>query len=379
MKSPEKRFACFADTPLHVLNCLNFIWHDVEGSRNHCDLYIHKQFLGYDNMIGNLRKSGIFSHIYECTLPIKRDEGKLAHSVFRIVELFFPRYFFHKWSGRKANKNEYDVLLMPAPLRFSIALAALNKKAEVWFYEDGSVNYFGDILSAYGPKYKHLIKVLFNKGHETVVPKRMYLNNVELSNSKTDCPKIQLPSVAESDIRFRELLVDTFGESRVYEDRKYIYLSIPQYDISAGDGVNVPDMFEKTLQPLVSCADRTIIRPHPREPERDYCGLEADRSRTLWELICAKIINDHHVLIGAYSTAQMMPKIMYDKEPVLIFNYKVYQPTIPEERQEEMDALVERLRSHYRNPERIVNVRDIDEYLSVIARITSGKVNNDGE
>ena len=363
------KYAIFADSPLHVLNCINLVWHNVEQMQGNCDLYIHKQFSGYDQMIPALRRTGLFSNIYECRMPVKSQETKLWHSIIRISELFLPGHFLRKWAGRPFQKNEYDILLMPAPLRFTVALADINKAAAVWFYEDGSANYFGNITDAYGPKSKYIIKKLFNKGHATIKPERMYLNNVSFSGTTTDCKVLGLPPVDVDDAAFMGALNDIFGESSSYSGKEVFYLSIPLPDISAGSDMNVEEMFTATLQPLVKHKARTIVRPHPREPERAYSGLDTDKDRTLWELTCARVIRNDHILIGSYSTGQLMPKILFNKEPFLIFLYKIYHPVLSKERIEAMDALIARIRSSYSDPSKVYNVGSIDEYRRIIEEL----------
>ena len=350
------------------MNCINLVWHDVEGIRGNCDLYIHKQFSGYDRMIPALRQMGLFGNIYECHMPVKSNESKVWHSVIRMAELFFPRRFLDEWAGRKFAVNEYEILLMPAPLRFTVALVDLNRRAAVWFYEDGSANYFGNILDSYGPKSKYLIKKLFNKGHATVVPERMYLNNVAFSGSTTNCKMVNLPRIDVNDAAFMNVLNRVFGEGGDYCGKRVFYLSIPLFDINADRDVNVEETFDSTLRVLLPRKDEVVVRPHPREPEREYCGIDIDRNRTLWELICSRVILDEHILIGSYSTGQMMPKILFDKEPTIVFTYKIYKPVLPEGKMQAMDALVERVRSAYRDPSKVYNVRSLDEYSAVMKK-----------
>ena len=362
-------YACFADTPLHVLNCLNMAWHDVEGMKTHCDFYIHKQFSGYDKLIDQIEASGIFRGVYVCDMPDDRRESRIWHAIIRMLELFFPKFFLKKWTGRTFRKNTYDVLLMPAPLRFSIALVDLNRKARIWFFEDGSVNYFGDVLDSYGPKAKHLIKILFHKGHEMIVPERMYVNNVQMCHSTTRCALMSLPKIDVRDVGFMKLLDDVFGRGDAYSDKRAIYLSLPLKDIRTQEGVEPKDVFRSTLLPLVPFKDAVVVRPHPREPQQYYEGLMNDSNSTLWELLCARTINEDHILIGYFSTAQLMPKLLFDKEPVLVFTYKLYKPVMPKNNLQELDALISNLREGYRRPERIYNVESIEEYTVVINRL----------
>ena len=122
---------------------------------------------------------------------------------------------------------------------------------------------------------------------------------------------------------------------------------------------------------------KTIVRPHPREKQREYYGLTSDRESTLWELVCANSITDDHVLINFFSTAPLSPKIMYDKEPVVIFAYKLLKPPQQLARTAAMEDLVERLRSGYRDPSRVYNVESFEQYDAVLAEIAAKYVPTD--
>ena len=360
----DRKIAIFADTPLHVMNSLNLVWHNVENTKGNCDFFIHKQFSGYNNLITSLENSNLFKNVYACNIPIKREEKKTEHAYLRTLELFFPNRFLKKWTGGLDLRNKYDVLLMPAPLRFTVALYDLNRKADVWFYEDGTANYYGNILEMYGPKSKHLLKVLFNKGHETINPSRMYVNNVELCYRPVKWEIMPLPSIANNNDEFIKLLRKWFSGQNGEPRRKQItYLSAP-IEIKKEETI-----LKSVLTPLLSFHNQVEVRPHPREEKREYYGLSVAHNDVLWELMCATNVDETSVLISDYSTAQFMPKLLFNKEPYLVFTYRMYKSIREGNILRKIDKMVNKFVQSYNHPEKIFVVSSCEEYIKALMKI----------
>ena len=68
------------------------------------------------------------------------------------------------------------------------------------------------------------------------------------------------------------------------------------------------------------------------------------------------------ILIGTFSTAQLMPKVLGDKEPYIIFLYKVVFDTEKNKNWNEWDKFVDLFKSFYRKPERIYVPENINDF-----------------
>ena len=368
------RYACFVATPVQVLNVVNMAFNDIEGMRGNCDLYILKQFSGFENMLPALRASGLFRNVYECVqIPLKK-RSKPVSLAIGAAKAFFPGSFLKRWVKRDGfEKNEYDVLLMSGPTYLMVLLAEINRKARIWFYDEGVGSYMGNIMDHYvrqGEKRKRFLKAVFHTGIYLIQPERQYLNNTAFCRTTLACPRLPLPALDFKNAAFAALLREIFGAVDGLQGKDIVFLSQPVAELhthlqGAAD-VDPEEVFRDLLTPLLPWQTRTIVRPHPREKEREYCGLDIDRSSTLWELICASSITDDHVLISLYSSALVSPKIMYDREPVVIFTYKLLQPP-GNARTAVMEDLIERLRSSYRDPSRVYNVESLEQYEAVLA------------
>ena len=90
-----------------------------------------------------------------------------------------------------------------------------------------------------------------------------------------------------------------------------------------------------------------IVRNHPRETR---------------ELKCDNDINDDKVLIAFCSTAQITPKMLYDKEPYLVFLYRLFDCDWIED----YDRLVEQVRNSYRNKKKVFLPSTLDELVNTL-------------
>ena len=365
------RMACMADTPLHLLNLLSFVYYDVEGSRGACDLYLHHQFSGYEHIEEALRATGLFARVIECRLPRESSKGRptWGHALSRLPELLFPGLALRRLTGTKVKRNAYDVLLLPAPNRLSVILRDRDPAADVWLYEEGSASYFSNILDVFGPKYKYLLKALLHRGHAMIQPTRLYVHNLAMCESTVPCEKYPLPPLDAGDTGFRAVLESVFGALPELQGARLIYLSTPPELIVTPEDMDAAQIEKDVLDVLRPYADGVLVRPHPKEGERSYQGLPVDRRNALWELLCATQLTDEHVLLGNFSTAQMMPKLLFDKEPTLIFTWRLYKTPLSRERKEGLEALLEHIRGAYRTPEKVFDVSSVEELREVIGQV----------
>jgi hypothetical protein len=77
-----------------------------------------------------------------------------------------------------------------------------------------------------------------------------------------------------------------------------------------------------------------------------------------------------HILIAAFSTAQLAPKLLCDAEPYLIFAYKLFFTGLTSEYWQGTAALIEKLRGLYSQPEKIYVPENAEELSAVLRRLT---------
>ena len=112
--------------------------------------------------------------------------------------------------------------------------------------------------------------------------------------------------------------------------------------------------------------DEVVVRLHPRETEkRVYKSLHIENDRAMWELICENNLSEKSILIASFSTAQFTPKMYCNKEPRLVFTYKLYDD-YKEGEIEKFTLMVEKLREVYTDKERILIPKSIQDLKEAI-------------
>lgn len=363
------KFAFYVDSPYQLLNCINFVWNNTEQSRGHTDLYLANSetvFKPYHNLIPMLQSSNLFSNIFLIRID-NFHKFKIISFIRNTIRVILPRYTIKRFcSSGIIKKDYYNFIIFSYPHPLVVGLISLNKKAHVWINDDGSGCYYGKFLNFYTSKTSHLHKIMFNRGMETITPSRLYVNNVDLCKSSLNVEITQLPILSNNKKELINFLYNVFGEGYDNElcRKKFIFLSQPLTEMGA---------CPKVIYTFFSYIKKNynnifIVRKHPREKDFDYSGMVIDNQMPMWEMFCLTSLKEDQYLIGVFSTAQITPKILFDKEPNVIFLYKIsgMYPNDLYYKVQEIDAFVQSFRNSYREKDKVYIPETIDELKSII-------------
>lgn len=131
-----------------------------------------------------------------------------------------------------------------------------------------------------------------------------------------------------------------------------------EYNLKKGE------LFKQVLEKY---KNEILVRVHPRETEEKYRSMKSDSYNNLWEIECIEQITDWNVLIGVFSTAQFMPKILKGVEPYIIFTFKLVLDDEGSEFLRETEKFVAEFKKFYIHQERIFvpeNINELDEILN---------------
>lgn len=352
-------FVCW--TPYQVFNAINFVMNDVEGARGNTDIYIYHDFGNSRKLSEALKRADIFCHVYDIEVYDKRK--KIWYSKFsKIKRLLMPystvRHFLR--ADIDVRKQGYKTLVISGNNLFSINMYNCIKGLEVCFIDDGTGTYFGDLRERDITLLYKIFNKLFGRGPMSYDVKKLYINNKEICRS-TICENVeQLPAIKEgSEAETALCRVFDYKESDAYKGKRFIYLTQPLTETSAGESATLTE--GKILSKL---GEDVLVRVHPRQNSEEYGAFALDKTNNLWELECVRHITDSHVLIGGFSTAQFMPKILADVEPTLIFTYKLYGDIMPT-----ATETINLLKTIYRDQNKIIVVETMDELDGILKKI----------
>lgn len=360
-------FVCW--TPYQIFNAINFVMNNVENSQNNADIYIYHEFGGSNNISRRLKEAHIFTNVYDVEVY---DKGKVWYSKFnKIKRLLFPYMTIKKYlqSDVDVKKQGYKTLIISGNNLFAVNLYNAIKGLRVYFIDDGIGSYFGDMRSDDMTRIYRIFNKLFKRGPLSYDVSKIYVNNKSICKTLICENVFQLPTLSPESCVFEKAKeVFEYKDNDQYELHDLIYLSQPYFEVDE----YIAGTEEKVLNKIetVFSKQKIVLRLHPRQNIEQFSKWNIDTYRNLWELECVKQINNDNILIGGFSTAQFMPKILVDKEPYVIFLYKIFYPLQYTERWDGVIALFKRL---YECPEKVMIPQDVDELKKILLQIKKDK------
>lgn len=350
--------ACYVcDTPFQVLNSINHRYH-FRGDI--ADIYIGNQFYNCKEIAKALDLEQLFDHVYVYDCPNYR--GKTDYVISKIKEIIDIEDCMNSWLHTKnAELNSYDVIYMSLYTRFSYGLRELNPRAEVVFFEDGCGTYLGKEHEWSFETRKKIFRLL-RKDFPDLRYSKLLVNNMDyyrINNPSKNESVDSLPQFNAEDRNLLGLLTRVFDVSKddLYQHNRIVYLSAPNDN-------HIDKYWEienRILMELNGINKSFVVRLHPRQKEAEYEDFTLDKNRLLWELIVLQHINNRSVLIASFSTAQLVPKLLYNLEPALIFTYPLYLSDTSSEVYNRIELAVENLKRIYSEPQKIAVIHKYSE------------------
>ena len=361
-----ERFAFAVGSPVQAIHAVNIVSHDLEGCRGSADCYVCHMFAGADGLSERLRASGLFNNVYDLK-DFKKYSGAFD-KVAQMLRVLFPAAALKRCAAGKLpiRRKVYKHVLMSNAVPFMSCLWLASPGADVWFFDDGIGSYFGD-MAARSELFNKIDRFFF-EGTKSVKPTRLYLAAPEASRSEMDCETLPLPELTdEQTLAFEEGVFD-YKENDLYRTHRFVYLSQPfaadafrGYDASADAGVR---------EAVASvCGGDAVLRRHPRDKTDYPGGLTEDTFANVWELECVKQISGSSVLIGGFSTAQVMPFILTGHEPTVIFTYKLLFKDLNAAPWPDAEGFIENMKTMVRHPERLCCPETPEELRKLLEKL----------
>lgn len=345
----RKLFVC--DTPYQIMNSILIAKEKPEETS---DIYVLKQFKNSDYVVSKLKDCGIFDEVVGFE-PYKKYYG-ILHKAVTLKRIFFPLRTLKKYSEEKFKIHQYAEVYFSYYTPFSDSVRLVNSNSDFIEYEDGIGTYrVNDLEDLARTKLFGFINRYFLSGSLSYNVKAIYLNHPECYNNSDNLETVKIP-FSKDYSAFKQIF--GYKPDNIYDNNRFVYLTQPLEETELGE--SAADTERKILSEL---GESVVVRVHPRQNPENYSGYSVDGANNQWELECADSINDSHILIGAFSTAQFTPKMLFDKEPGVIFTYKLYGDAF-----ENAADTVNMLRSMYKNPEKVIVAEDINQLADYISK-----------
>lgn len=351
-----EKFAFAVDTPLQTLNCVNFVLNDTKGSKGKADLYMYHQFKGSDELSARLKESGVFNNVYD--IDVYKKYPSVLNKFVTIFRLFLPANAIRSAARQKIpmSKKSYAYIGVSFPTSFTTGLHMAYPRAQVLLIEDGIGSYFGNIVDDYATGIFKWIDKFFFGNTLSIQPTEIYLSNPQLSKNRIDSKVCRLDMVKPENLSVIEKIFD-YKHNQIYKEHKAVYLTQP---LDEKDGFVKEN--EKKIEDLLvrSFSTEVVARIHPRHNAAAFDNMCPDTFRNLWELECVKQIGDEHILIGAFSTAQFMPKLLKNVEPTIICTYPILFNNLDDAFWQGTKKFIDDFKALYSNPQKIYTPESLE-------------------
>lgn len=309
-----KRIAFVCDTPYQLFTMLAIVLSEEKLKDYLIDLYIDTKRSNKSSMevyFQNILEQKIFSNVYEV------NSLSSSYKVLNKIEWLFPKLSLRIGSRGYIHYNEYECIFVSGPFMLQRNIINYFKPKKICFFEDGTGSYTGRIGVNLLNKYGKILQKITKRGPEHIYPCYSYLFCPDLYEGeyKQIIKKISFPN--DKFFIFNRVFGDVSNQ-KIYERKKAIYLSQPVTDNDIDDDKNI-------IKHINKYSKLVIAKPHPQDIKKDFLDMDVDSHRGMWEMMCYESVSENTILIGKYSTAQITPKLVFGKEPVIIFTYYLYK------------------------------------------------------
>lgn len=367
----NKKYLFICSSQYTILNSINTVLNNVEECKGNADIVIFHRTADMKNISERIKKSKIFENVYDFSFINNMSPVSL------LMLFVFPDFFLNKMCLTDNSiclmKNRYSVLVSQSQLYASL-FRRINMNAEVWFIEEGLSSYTSRTVdpSRRSVYFRLANRILFGRNLLTDV-KMQLLYKPEMYSGNIDNVKKLPISKGESNMLYNRIF--EYRDTALYNCHKFVYLGTVYHGLKKLmlNPNEASDDLEDKCKYIVESAMRVpiktnfIYRAHPIEKiDDDYYKkfCEFDIYHNMWEIECQNTITDDHILVSFFSTASFTPKMLYDKEPYVIFLYKILGVEFFN-----ANELICSLRSVYNNPQKVIVVESIDELLETIEKL----------
>ena len=351
--SKNQKTAFILWTPFQLFSAIHFIVDKKLVGK--ADAYIICQSPNAEETVNKVVTSGIFSSVKTTSIEKIETNQKIWEFIGSFIS---SKAFIRHLFGNDTSFHNYDKVFFSVPTRTNDIFVIANNYPEVNGLEDGIGSYSGDIFSInLGEKYKFFKRIRCRHKYDV---HSLYLFRPEFYDGTSNINILNLVNDSNSykDASAITHQIFNIGENLDnYSTYKNIYLNQP---VSAFSNIDAQIKDEKSIYNLISSSlnNNLLVRLHPRESHTElYGNCIVDHCNPMWELVCSDIINEDYCLISCFSTAQFTPKLLFNKEPKLVFTYPLYS-NLADETKENYASMVRRLRSIYSKPEKIIILDD---------------------
>ena len=287
---------------------------------------------------------------------------KLIHITKRMINIKFRKKKIYKKYFNKIPVLKYNRIYMDTPNFVQkviyYRMKSINKDLEYYRIDCG-------IESYYLINKESLIKRIFESNKNMMqVCKAVYLLNDSFKIFNEISTIDLCKDINKIDVDKYNRVFDYLPSDNKLFDYQYIYFD------QLLDFVEWNKIQEKMISNLVFLKNELCIKIHPRRNDVLYSGFDVFNSKTTMEVLVLNnpdVDYNNMVFISPFSTAAFLPKMMFNKEPYIIFTLDILK--INMEEYSYVVKMVEKLIDSYSNKNKIFIPKTLEEFEEIIKSV----------
>lgn len=363
--------ACFAcTTPYQIIGAISIT---LQYKLN-ADLYIFGMFPNYEVVADNIRKYDCFENVYSVDCKDIGSPGRIKGFIQMIfsektVSFFLPEnitYEYYFSSSRALMKTIMQRVLLKR-----------NSQMQRVIFEDGMGTYAKNSHPLQATKAKRFAERIL--GWKLDIPENTYMmayipELVELPDSLNECKVGKMPRLEfnKKNVVMLEKIFLVNSDSRI--NNKYIIFDVLRRKPSLSEK-NRNILLDKCYEMIVQFADRdkVICKPHPRSIIGSAAKVDIYTNQEIpMEVLYASMEDlDERILITYSSSAVFTPKILFDKEPIVICLHNLFSEL---ESSKIFQKIYEKFKRIYRNQHKVMAPATLEELKYFLKEIKSANI-----
>lgn len=358
-------------TPYHIVNTI-FLLKGYYSKDNNI-LFLCNHFVNAEKIVQSLKNEALFSAVYFIKDENLRSKNfKKLTEKLKLLNLYISKHSIEKYCSISEQPDQ--VIFYSFTLFNTLLLTYCKKKnSNVKFYigEDGNRDYIYQDFGVNTTKLFKIIRFLSKlNNHEIIfIPDKyirfLYCPNL-IEKKNTDIKILPIIKNEKNYAIGRDVLnrIFEFNDDMNIKDKYIFFESVLEENM---------ELQNKIIKSFRIFTRAFILKTHPRS-DINYVGMKQYKHYHVpWEIICMNSDMKNRVLISVNSNACLTPKIMFGKEPELIFLYKLVYKN---EKLNEIENFMQHFFDLYADKTKLYIPNTIEEFNDLIRLF---KTNNDGE
>lgn len=307
----------FAATPYQLLACIQIKTNCFTSQK--ADLVLLSFNVDMSLYQTKIEASKIFEQVIITVEPYQ-DIGSKASSIQRMCAFLTPKKY--EVVKRLVTRN-YNIMFSSCiglgnNFYFSV-LRKVTPQIKFMYYDEGVGNYCVDITKWKQGRADRLREMLgYRNPYKKIDQYWVYQPNWVVFQNTFNLKKI--PAIDSKNISF-----EIFSKESERIPSRYIYLDAPHRET-----LNISLDYSKLIDAFYEAdiITQMCIKRHPIQKKSNFeiCGMnEFPQSDIPWEVLINEAQIEEKILLSICSTAVITPKMLYNREPIVILLYKLFE------------------------------------------------------